>query len=975
MGHYHVGLFSLEVTNTQDVDSIIDLQYLDVGAAEAQSPGLLVDGSAVVMVPKNFTSPSSPYIEVVGDASVNIFPGHIGSISPLIAPDIFSGIITTAPAYASSGSLSLSVINTVRVIPTAAEGKSSDIDASAHLTIVPVNPAAASGWTTKAQVFNITRPIVQTGIILDVNPVSVSADTTDALAGVYTIVDIPGTNARADNIRQTIEAPVSGIISVSDYGYFFSLDLSDLSAIYSFELNTETWVAGYGITVVGEFAYAVGYNGSYAAIFKVDLESGHVADIYEYTALDDSSFASIVYDEETNSLFVGGGYDWYGYGTGIHRVDLDTMEITASFTGYTQSLHNLSVFSLFIDGDYLYSTSSDDNYSLLKQNKHDFSIISYHEHYVHTCGEFVRDAVLHDGIIYTTYNKPYINENCESSSVVKVDETTFDIIDWIDGNTEFSVSIAYGPDGNIYFGTQSNGVFRVDPETMTITGTVLGGGDGAQSLTFDNDGFLIAQTDYRYVYKIDIETDTVVASFMSPDIGSGGEILAYEDTAVTYIYPITEPVLRTLISADVLPGIASASHPVIRVGFPVDKAITDGLFLYEATQNGWIKAAQDDLLLAGEPSGPLGIAVSDLFRLQGDSLSRYDGTVPVSDAITLEDIAERIRIVLKGLEDGLLLEGADTPQLVLMLADALQMREMIVPAGRMDSALSDVLAAADEAIFSWMVRIVESLHFEGITVTGFNKGVQDSFSVAGDPGAQGVFARGALERLGLDDRALIGIQAVAESVLGLMGEPLKVLRITGALQDDLSSTDTAFVSRKSYLSPEDVLAMAEDVLAGGSFTMEARDVIRLDVTIVVGGEAWECFVLNTPNFHPSVYTGFAFNSFCTYEGRTFAAGEDGIHEIAPVSGEGVSPGVVMSETDFDMPNRKRIRKAYLGVSGDKPVMAMTTESGERIVYEIQDNDTVHASRALSGRRWVLSVIDFDEIDFISLVPVILARGR
>jgi hypothetical protein len=75
-----------------------------------------------------------------------------------------------------------------------------------------------------------------------------------------------------------------------------------------------------------------------------------------------------------------------------------------------------------------------------------------------------------------------------------------------------------------------------------------------------------------------------------------------------------------------------------------------------------------------------------------------------------------------------------------------------------------------------------------------------------------------------------------------------------------------------------------------------------------------------------------------------------------------------------MRNKKRFRKAYLGISGTAPVMVMEQEGGERKVYTIDDKGMVDASREIDGREWVLSVSDFDDLDSIKLIPVILARG-
>jgi len=76
-------------------------------------------------------------------------------------------------------------------------------------------------------------------------------------------------------------------------------------------------------------------------------------------------------------------------------------------------------------------------------------------------------------------------------------------------------------------------------------------------------------------------------------------------------------------------------------------------------------------------------------------------------------------------------------------------------------------------------------------------------------------------------------------------------------------------------------------------------------------------------------------------------------------------------SQFGSAYNKKFRKAYLGVSGDNMVMKIETESGSK-TFRMTDTQ-VNITRDLKGRSWTFSLENFDSLDFIELLPVILSR--
>jgi hypothetical protein len=153
------------------------------------------------------------------------------------------------------------------------------------------------------------------------------------------------------------------------------------------------------------------------------------------------------------------------------------------------------------------------------------------------------------------------------------------------------------------------------------------------------------------------------------------------------------------------------------------------------------------------------------------------------------------------------------------------------------------------------------------------------------------------------------------------------------------------------------------------------DTLKMNVIITLGADVYECYVLNTPKFMPSMYSGFDFNSYCVFENRAFGANDTGIYELTGTTDAGntIHTGIVLNNTDFGSPNQKRFRRGYLGISGTSPVLVMETENGDRKSYTIDVNGKTVFAHDLKSKKWTLSVADFDELETIELIPVILTR--
>jgi hypothetical protein len=193
------------------------------------------------------------------------------------------------------------------------------------------------------------------------------------------------------------------------------------------------------------------------------------------------------------------------------------------------------------------------------------------------------------------------------------------------------------------------------------------------------------------------------------------------------------------------------------------------------------------------------------------------------------------------------------------------------------------------------------------------------------------------------------------------------------LTESIVATDTAVGLFNFTDTVTETLAVAAALTLQQTLTESVTEILDFRITILLDDDVWECWVLNTNKFSPSVYSGFDFNSYAVYNDQAFGCREDGIYRLDGTTdnGEAFHSGIVLPETHFGTAREKRFRKAYFGLSGTSPSIRMETSTGSQ-TYSITSSKA-NISRSQKGKEWVLKVQGFDEMDFIELIPIVLTR--
>jgi hypothetical protein len=403
------------------------------------------------------------------------------------------------------------------------------------------------------------------------------------------------------------------------------------------------------------------------------------------------------------------------------------------------------------------------------------------------------------------------------------------------------------------------------------------------------------------------------------------DIAVTDDLSASPIIPLSASDSILFIDDEVywtLPQIISEILNIsdISYGSPIQfNTLIETLFVYDELKNGWKVTAESSLILTDTIQTILGIIVDEWINFIDIQSNNWNGREIISEDVTLYDIAKLAKIY----------------------ADS----------------LSDELHIADVSTYGLTITVLEYLGFTDLAnaMRTSVAAINDSINIVDNPALE--FPLSVESILSVVDLSTVAVQFLnsAQSALGLADVSSLIKRISDTVTDPIVFVDTITSHAHLYSLIYDTLA--------------------LNVIIELDGEVWECYVLNTPKFHPSMYSGFNFNSFCVFENRAFGANDTGIYELTGETDAGspIHTGVILSETNFNSPNQKRMRRGYLDISGTSPKMILETGEGQRQAYAIDEQGKMVASHELKSKSWKLSIAEFETLGSLKLIPIILTK--
>lgn len=376
------------------------------------------------------------------------------------------------------------------------------------------------------------------------------------------------------------------------------------------------------------------------------------------------------------------------------------------------------------------------------------------------------------------------------------------------------------------------------------------------------------------------------------------------------------------------------------------------------------KLCQDSLDSSAAIADTVGLELSILVReylaVLDTVTSNYTGTMTIVEALHAVGNAIAQRLYQDSLESTALAVDVVTAGYLVraIVASAGLIADTITDSYIANPAIAEALAAVDAITDNYMPSptVQETFHMAA-TVLGtphFNQIVAEEWTIA-------------------DTIAFAWDNTVTDSLSVVDSLVLQWTAIE-ALTSALVAADT--VSGSLYINDAvaEALALADAVLVGQILGLVIADALNIGDTIKLDGEVWECWVLNGNQFNPSIYSGFEFNSYATYNNAAYGCKDDGIYELtgATDAGTAIKAGIVLPETYFGIQATKRFRKGYFGLTNTgTPLIRLETESGNQ-TYTISDS-RANFSRSQYGKEWTVKLGDFEVLSFIELVPIILTR--
>lgn len=347
--------------------------------------------------------------------------------------------------------------------------------------------------------------------------------------------------------------------------------------------------------------------------------------------------------------------------------------------------------------------------------------------------------------------------------------------------------------------------------------------------------------------------------------------------------------------------------------------ISDLIFLWDTLQHGWGVTNEESLELADAPEWKLGLMISDWITLVDSQSNNWNGQETINQTLNLYDIAQQVQTFADTITEDLTIADAPTWVLALAILEWMDFADLATAARTSYPSVSESVVLTDEALNAWQEIINDTL------------------------------------------------QAVDVSSV--------IATFINVVQESLVPADTVSLINRLGLSLNDSLILTETITSKGTLYNAVYDTLAMNVIVDLAGEVYECYILNTPKFHASMYSGFDFNSYCVFENRAFGANDTGIYELTGTTDAGstIHTGMISSQTDFGLRNEKRFRRGYIGVSGASPVMILECEDGSRKVYTIDTKGKAVFSHEQKSKEWKLAAADFDTLDVIKLIPVILSK--
>lgn len=173
-------------------------------------------------------------------------------------------------------------------------------------------------------------------------------------------------------------------------------------------------------------------------------------------------------------------------------------------------------------------------------------------------------------------------------------------------------------------------------------------------------------------------------------------------------------------------------------------------------------------------------------------------------------------------------------------------------------------------------------------------------------------------------------------------------------------------------------------------TSNLTELAKIESILVINGEVYAAWVINTDSGAPSEYTNFNFESMCRLNDQYYAVSADGLYRLGGQTdaGDPIMARILTGEMDFGVDELKRIEQAVIGYTaqGELVLKVTTNYRGERQEHwykapKCVDGELtetrVAVGKGLVSRYYQFELCNQDGADFdldrITMWPIRLSR--
>ena len=445
------------------------------------------------------------------------------------------------------------------------------------------------------------------------------------------------------------------------------------------------------------------------------------------------------------------------------------------------------------------------------------------------------------------------------------------------------------------------------------------------------DGIGFAETeDYNFPYS-----SNDIAQALGLDDSAGGGI-SFTDELLEEIILTTESIWFMLyfdtavddvnfgdVSENIFIYISIAEDTinladVITLSSHLDSLAAETLFIYDNPMPGWFLRIAEALVIVEAVLLKHGIPVAEWLILAENVTGGWQGSDTVRDMfVVTDDFVDALRTIALSIADAL--TTVDALALVwglqvldyLWLADVTPIKDMV--------AILDGTTFIDSTLWNW----------EGL---------------------------------------------IADVIAAVDTAPVQFLTAIGNVADAIGLADASSDYLELNFPIAEAITIADVVASKGNLFSVLLEALQFGVTISLSGEIWQCWVISNTEFDTSVFSNFNFNSYCNFQSKSYGVKADGLYILEGTTDQGtaIHAGVVFTTSNFGTENRKKFRRASLGVSGSNAAIRVQTDEGADRIFLVKDR-RAYIDRDIIGKDYVFSISEFDTLDFVDLIPIIMAR--